>query len=667
MRFIPLRFIKYVIHSVVLVLFTSFFVPQLMSRSLRTNAPVKRKKQSKNKLTPNPNFLSSSLVQSGTTKYLSDIAWELVFNGWGPVEKDLSNGEQAYRDGRPISLNGVVYSKGLGAHAYSEIVYNLGGNCSSFISDVGIDDEISSGGSVVFEVWADGVKLASSSTMTPESETQRLQVNVTGKKKLKLIVTGNDDGYNGDHAVWADARVIGTPTGNVTSVIGQWTEPLTWPLVAVHAHLLPDGRVLVWDAEPTKAQIRVWDPTTNTFTDPIPTTNNRTNVFCSGHSFLPDGRLLVTGGQIDRYDVGTPHSNIFDFRDNTWTAGPSMNAGRWYPTNTTLSNGDVLVISGLTENEEVNQLPQVWQTSTGRWRDLTTAQFNVDLYPWTHLAPNGKVFISGPSQFTQYIGTSGTGTLTEMPASNYGMRVYGSSVMYEPGKVLIVGGQGAPANTETAEVINLKASVPEWRYVSSMAIGRQQHNATILPNGTVMVTGGTNVGFSSVEGAVYAGEIWNPSTEKWSLVASMQIPHLYHSIALLLPDGRVLVAGGGQWGGATEADNRYQAEIYSPPYLFKGSRPIISLAPNNAVYNQKILVETPNAAEISKVTLVRLSSVTHAFNQEQRYIRLSYTQATGGLNVTIPASKSSVPPGYYMLFIINTKGVPSIAKIINIR
>ena len=249
-----------------------------------------------------------------------------------------------------------------------------------------------------------------------------------------------------------------------------------------------------------------------------------------------------------------------------------------------------------------------------------------------------------------------------MANNTFGYRDYGSAVMYEPGKVLIVGGGGGsdtgPAPTATAEVIDLNAATPTWRRVASMATGRRQHNATILPDGTVLVTGGSNApGFNNQAGAVHTAELWDPATETWTTLASSTQYRGYHSTALLLPDGRVLSSGG---------DNHANAEVFSPPYLFKGARPTVTAAPTGVGYGQSFSVETPDAASITKVTLVRLSSVTHAFNENQRFNSLSFTRVAGGLNVTAPANGNLAPPGDYMLFLINGNGVPSVAKIVRV-
>jgi hypothetical protein len=461
-----------------------------------------------------------------------------------------------------------------------------------------------------------------------------------------------------------------SPMANSSSVVGQWAPPVSWPLVAIHTSLLPNGKVLIWSRDKdsqgndvlNKTLARVWDPATGAFTS---VTNSSTNLFCSGHSFLPDGRLLVTGGHHLEDAIGERHTNIFDYRNNSWVRGPDMNAGRWYPTNCALGNGEVLIASGTDENKQLNKLPQVWQTA-GSLRSLTgAAAQTLPLYPWLLLAPNGKVFNPGPDRATRFLSTAGNGSWTPGPTSNFGFRDYGSSVMYDDGKVLIVGG-GTPTNT--AEVVNLSWNTPAWRSIQAMAFARRQMNATILADGKVLVTGGTTGGgFNNATGSVLAAEIWDPTTERWTTVASMQVRRIYHSTAILLPDGRVLSGGGGFPTGGGSDTNHLDVEIYSPPYLFNGARPTITTAPTIVQHGGTFTVSTPNPGDIAEVTFVKLSSVTHAFNENHRINYLSFTPASGtNLNVTAPGSSNLCPPGHYMMFLINRNGVPSIAKIIQV-
>ena len=204
---------------------------------------------------------------------------------------------------------------------------------------------------------------------------------------------------------------------------------------------------------------RLWDPATATVT---PLTKPGYDIFCSGHAFLADGRLFVAGGHIHN-DVGLPNASMYNPFTNQWSSVPDMNAGRWYPTATTLANGDVLVVSGSIDTSiGENRLPEVFQVGSGTWRDLTNAQISLDLYPRMHLAPNGRVFNSSPSTVTRYLNTSGTGAWTVVANQSVNVyRDYGPSVMYDNGKVLVVGGGDPPTNT--AEVIDLNASSPAWR------------------------------------------------------------------------------------------------------------------------------------------------------------------------------------------------------------
>jgi len=434
------------------------------------------------------------------------------------------------------------------------------------------------------------------------------------------------------------------------SAVGRWSSVPNLPIHPVHVNVLPTGRMLFWSDDAGDPWL--WNPVTQSATL---LAGPGFDVFCSGHSFLADGRLLIAGGHVQN-NIGLPNATIYNPGTKTWTSLPDMNAGRWYPTNTTLANGDVLVVSGSIDlSTGTNSLPQVFQIETGAWRDLTSAVLSLDLYPRMHLAPNGKVFNSSPSTVTRYLDTSGSGAWTVVANQSY-YRDYGSSVMYDNGKILIAGGGDPPTNT--AEVIDLNSAAPTWRSVASMAFARRHQNATVLPNGQVLVTGGTSgPGFDNATTPVYAAEIWDPVAELWSIMASAQIPRLYHSVAALLPNGSVITAGG---------DGYTETEIFEPPYLFQGSRPTIASAPGSVTYGQTFFVGTPDAAGIAQVTWVRLSSVTHAFNMDQRFSRLTFSRKTSGLNVVAPANPNLAPPGYYMLFILNDDGVPSVAKYVRI-
>jgi hypothetical protein len=436
---------------------------------------------------------------------------------------------------------------------------------------------------------------------------------------------------------------------------GQWGVQFPWPIVALHASVLPNGKVLSWGKYGVPY---VWDPATGDFES----TGNPYWMFCSGHSLLPDGRVLVAGGHISD-DHGLPDAAIFSPSSAGWTKIKSMKFGRWYPTNTTLPNGEVLVIGGRNQSGNMVTTAEVWTGST--WRALTSARLRLPYYPRMWVAPNGRVFYAGEQKVTRYLTTSGTGAWDTVAFRKFGVRDYGSAVMYEPGKILYAGGG---RTTRTAEIIDLTRAAPAWQYTGAMAYPRRHLNATVLPTGEVLVTGGSRgTGFNDYNLAVRVAEIWNPATGAWTQVASNAVNRAYHSSSLLLPDGRVLHTGSGDAinvdGPAPDEKN---AELYSPPYLFKGARPTISSAPTSATYNTTFAVGTPSPTGIAKVSLVALGSVTHAMDQGQRFMWLTFTRGAGQLNVTAPDNRNIAPPGYYMLFVLNGSGVPSVARIVRL-
>jgi hypothetical protein len=464
-----------------------------------------------------------------------------------------------------------------------------------------------------------------------------------------------------EHASAANAGTACPPSSSVQEpqvTAGEWAAPIPWPVVAVHLHLLPSGQLLSW-GRGQFGQPYLWDPVTGGFSA-VPST---TDLFCSGHAFMADGRLLVTGGHIDE-DHGLPDANIFDPATRQWITVEPMRRGRWYPTSTTLPDGEVLTLAGADEAGETVDIPEVW-TGTG-WRALTDARANLPYYPRAFVAPNGLVFYAGEGPQTSYIDPRGTGDWKSVAVSGYGRRGYGSAVMYQPGRVLIAGGSKVTLEfpTATAEVIDLNDATPSWRYTQPMNHARRQFNATLLPDGSVLATGGTSAaGFTDPAGAVRAAEVWDPATEVWTLLASNSVTRVYHSTSLLLPDGRVIHAGSGDSRGLPRELN---AEIFSPPYLFRGPRPSIDNAPDAVVYGQEFFVATREAPRIVRATLVRLGSVTHGFDQNQRFLELSLRRAAGGLVLTAPVSANMAPPGHYLLFILDGKGVPSVARTLRI-
>jgi hypothetical protein len=288
------------------------------------------------------------------------------------------------------------------------------------------------------------------------------------------------------------------------------------------------------------------------------------------------------------------------------------------------------------------------------------------LYPFMFVLPNGKLFDAGPDKVTRTLDLS-TNQWTTVGTSPIDGQ---SAVMYQPGKILKSGTWSDPefpdrdASNKTA-MIDMTAASPAWTEAAPMKYRRSFNTLTVLPDGKVLATGGQTKtdGVDETTGVLPA-EMWDPNTNTWSTMASSRRPRLYHSSALLLPDGRVLLAGGGAYGQAT---NERSGELFSPPYLFKGPRPTVTDAPNELHYGQSFTVDTPDASRISKVSLVRMGTVTHNFDMDQRFMNLSATPGTGQVSISGPQNANVAPPGWYMVFLIDNNGVPSYGQIVRVN
>jgi len=481
--------------------------------------------------------------------------------------------------------------------------------------------------------------------------------------------------------------------------VGQWSPIVPLPNVPIHTHVLPTGKLLFWGRRNPPAtsdfpslnqhatHAFLWDPAKPnapaipTGNQPTDAAGNSINLFCSGHTFLADGRLLVTGGHL--FDSqGLNCTTFYDPFQDRFTAGPVMNNGRWYPTAVTLPDGRAFVCSGSFptgplqppgNDSAINDVSQILENGT--WNNLTNF-IGLPLFPRFHVVPSGALFMSGllaTSYFFEDLAPGNQGTWVPVAMRSAGNSDYAPSVMYDVGKVVFIGG-GAPTNI--VETIDLNAAAPAWAVAAPMKIARRQHNATLLPDGTVLVTGGTRGGgFDSLDPGqpVHTAELWDPATGSWSELAAEAVDRCYHSTAVLLPDGRVLSGGGGEYApvnGVSQANppinSHANAQIFSPPYLFKGARPVISKAPTTVAYLAQFDVETPTPADISQVTWIRLPSVTHSFDQNQRINFLGFARGANKVTVTAPANGNVCPPGHYMLFLLNAGKVPSTAAIIQI-
>jgi galactose oxidase len=408
----------------------------------------------------------------------------------------------------------------------------------------------------------------------------------------------------------------------------------------------------------------------------------------------------VVGGHHADGD-GLNQAALYDWTAGTWTPTAPMTtpAGeqvrRWYPTARTLPNGSVLVLSGSfvdparppNKQQAVVDLLQVWED--GAWKVIQKADgaplnfIGLPLYPRMHVASDSQVFMSGTNDRTLLLKTSAPGEWTEVGFRALGNRDYCPALMYDLDKIIYIGG-GNDANTHVptagVETIDLATTPRHWHKTKPMKFPRRQHNAVVLPDGTVLVTGGTrgggglNNGFNDLEVGepVHIAELWDPVTENWSELVAESVDRCYHATTVLLPDGTVLSAGSGEYRPDNIHDNdpedsHRNGQIFFPPYLFKGLRPDIISAPSSVNYGQDFEVRTSGPNEVGKVSWIRLPSVTHSFDQNQHFNFLQFQIGAGKLTVKAPNSPNLCPPGHYMLFIVSKVGVPSLAKIIQIK
>lgn len=533
-------------------------------------------------------------------------------------------------------------------------------------------------GVVGVQFYLDGVPLGAEDIAAPYAVTW--DTTATGNGAHSLTARARDAAGN---ATTSAAVSVTVSNAADPSVVGQWSPVMNWPLVAINSVLLKDGRMLMWDGYPADGALcigstsaRVWDPATNTFTPvPIPYfTGHEDDIFCSAQTVMADGRVLVVGGHdCDGPGYGIRMVNIFDPATMTWTRGPDMAYRRWYPTATTLADGRVLVLGGsdMTTVDYI-EYPEVYNPVTNTWTTLTSARLAVPSYSFVFQNPDGRVIVAGSDEAKMATYALNVSTQT-WAVVDPAVLDAGSGVMYSPGKIMKAGSSylSAPADNggnvpsaATSYTLDLTQAGATWQQGGSMANPRTHLNMTLLPDDTVLATGGSrDIGGLTSSRAVYPAELWSPVTRTWTTLSSMQTPRMYHSTATLLPDGRVVVAGGGRLSPATDYFN---AEIYSPAYLFKGARPTITSAPTTLAYGGEFFVATPDGASVASAALIRNTSVTHSINMDQRYVPLTFRVVAGGLMVTAPADSRTATPGHYMLFLVNAAGVPAVAPIVRL-
>lgn len=447
------------------------------------------------------------------------------------------------------------------------------------------------------------------------------------------------------------------------------------PVRAVHAALMRTGKVLLIagsgnDRDSFAAgtfRTAVYDPVSDSFNTNITTPYD---LFCSGHAFLPDGRLLVAGGTAAYQDAthqwyGEKRATIFDPATQKYQTVPDMAIGRWYPSVAETGDGKLVTLAGYDGQGNISNTFQVldpvsktWTADRGIGNDASGIYS--PLYPSLHLLADGRLFYSGNHAFDEGTGTmpflwnvatNQVSWIANSAAINADTRDQGASVLLPPAqaqKVMVIGG-GGKASTA---VIDLTKANPNYVAGPPIDAGKQYVSAVILPDGRVLQTGGATAA-RDIAGVryVHSTQILDPKTMTWTKVADQPTDRSYHSGALLLPDGRVLAFGGNPIDGSF----KMQIDIYSPGYVGK-ARPKITSAPSAVTWGSGFTVST--SAPIASAVLIRPSATTHSSDTEQRSVDL----AVSGSTLTVPANRNLTPPGWYMLFVRDASGFPSVAS-----
>jgi galactose oxidase len=475
-----------------------------------------------------------------------------------------------------------------------------------------------------------------------------------------------------------------------------WSPIINFPIIPAAAANMYNGKLVLWSAnqelqwggKPNQTYTVIYDPATDEQSEKL-ISNTGHQMFCPGTTMLADGRILVNGGSTSN------KTSIFDPRTNIWSTSNQMNIPRGYQGNTLLSNGQVLTLGGSWSGGVGGKSGEVWASGLG-WRVLPGIPDDpfigpdpnanlADNHLWLFAQKNGWVFHAGPTVAMHWIDTNGNGAVNDAgPRGDDAYSINGNAILFDRGRILKVGGApsyngGKPAN-DNAYVIDIRngpTAPVTVRKLAPMVFARAFSNSVVLPNGQVVIVGGMNVGRTFTDSwAVFMAELWDPQTEKFTRLSAMQTPRNYHSVAILLLDGRVFVGAGGFCGYGTpisECPNHPDAEILTPPYLLNANgtlatRPQITSAPAMATWGATITVTTDSV--VARFALVRMGAVTHTTNNDQRRIGLTINPGgdpTGGYSMTIPDNKGVTLPGDYMLFALNAAGRPSIATVIQIR
>lgn len=409
-------------------------------------------------------------------------------------------------------------------------------------------------------------------------------------------------------------------------------------------------------------------------------------MFCPGISLDANGRITVTGGNDSK------NTSIYTPSSSSWSSASQMVIARGYQSSVTIGDGRIFTIGGSWSGGQGGKNGEIYAPGSNTWTSLPgcavapmltadpAGPYRADNHAWLFAYKANSIFQAGPSKHMNWYNVSGTGSYAAA-----GLRaadadsMCGNAVMFDAttGSILSAGGSPAYDHSDAstaAHVIKLGDSVggaPTVTKVANMAQARAFANGVVLPDGTVLVVGGQAYAmpFTDTTPALPA-ELFDPATQSWRTMASIAVPRTYHSVALLLPDATVVVAGGGLCGNGC-LQNHFDAQVFSPPYLFaadgsKAARPrIVSVSASSVRPGALLTVTTAQA--VSSFSLVRYGSATHTVNTDQRRVPLSAVSIVGLAHVvSLPSDPGVLVPGYWMLFAINAAGVPSVATTIKV-
>ena len=473
---------------------------------------------------------------------------------------------------------------------------------------------------------------------------------------------------------------LGGAAANITGVFGP---AVTWPIIPIHVVLLPDGRVMNYGTNALGQQgaqliYDVWDPSMGTGTNAhlvLPNTTH-TDLFCGAQSVMLSGKVLTSGGDLTVSGVRNSANNnttIFSPTANTLTENTPMTYARWYGSLVSLPNGQLAIFGG---RQNVGPLspaepattPELYHPGPNAWKPLTgatsTAAFGSGqwYYPRSYVAPGGNVFVLAPSGSMFLVSTAHAGSITRSTVTAPPGDVDLPTIPFAPGMALSV------RMNQQVVVIDYRTPTPVVTPTSNIDQVRYWASGTILADGKVLITGGSQIA-NTLTGVAYRAQIWDPGTGAWTAGATATKPRLYHSNSMLLPDATVLTGGGGAPGPV----NNLNSELYYPPYLYATNgtpavRPVISATASTLLNPGDTVNITVGPTDIiSRLTFVRTGSATHSNNSDQRFIALSFAQEGENVTAVLPRDTTTLLPGFYMLFAFNDAGVPSVAKIFNVK